>query len=160
MSEDVQVNDQTDLTEPMEDASAGGRQSPVKFLIGGAIIVAVVAYLIISSIGGSTTYYQTVAELRGQGDQGVGKKVRVVGLVDGDSIQFNEQALDLRFEINDESGSMPVSYHGARPDMLREGAEAVVEGRLQADGTFAASELLLKCPSKYEAAATTEASSK
>ena len=38
------------------------------------------------------------------------------------------------------------------PDTFKHGAEVVVTGRVRDDGTFDASELLAKCPSKYEAA--------
>ena len=138
---------------------AGRRGNQTKFIVGGAIIVAVVAYLIASSLGGSQTYYMTVGELKGKGAAAVGQKVRVAGIVSGDSIQVDDRNLNLRFEMADESGQLTVAYHGIRPDMLRDQAEAVVEGKLNGQGVFDANSLLLKCPSKYEAAATTQASS-
>lgn len=139
--------------------SAGRPRTPRKFIIGGAIIVLVVAYLIFSNVGGSSVYYLTVAELKAQGAGAFNRKVRVAGTVAGDTIQWDEQNLLLRFDIVDESGRLPVIYHGARPDMFRDGAEAVVEGKLNAQGVFEAQTLLLKCPSKYQEAATARASS-
>jgi cytochrome c-type biogenesis protein CcmE len=126
-----------------------------KFLIGGAIIVSAVGYLIISSIGGSTAYYLTVQEVKSQGPSE--RTVRVAGNVLGETINWNAQDLVLRFDIADASGSLAVIYHGPRPDMLREGAEAVVEGKYVEGGSFEANNLLLKCPSKYEEAATATA---
>jgi len=126
-----------------------------KFLIGGVIIAAAVGYLIVSSIGGSTAYYLTVEEVKAKGPSE--RTVRVAGTVVGDSIEWNAQELLLKFSIADDSGSLAVIYHGPRPDMLRDGAEAVVEGRYTAEGLFEASNLLLKCPSKYEEAATATA---
>jgi cytochrome c-type biogenesis protein CcmE len=38
------------------------------------------------------------------------------------------------------------------PDLLTHEAQAIVTGELGADGVFYASELLLKCPSRYEEA--------
>jgi len=137
---------------------AVSKPRPTKFIVGGFIIVAVVVYLIVSSLGGSTAYYLTVAELRAKGPAAVGQKVRVSGVVDGATIQYDQQNLILRFDIVDNSGRLPVVYHGPRPDMFQDQAEAVVEGKLNADGVFEASNLLLKCPSKYEAAATATAS--
>jgi cytochrome c-type biogenesis protein CcmE len=59
--------------------------------------------------------------------------------------------------IADASGSLAVIYNGPRPDMLQDDAEAVVEGRYIEGGSFEADNLLLKCPSKYEEAATATA---
>jgi len=51
-----------------------------------------------------------------------------------------------------------VIYNAPRPDILRDGAEAtVVEGRYIERGSFEANNLFLKCPSKYEEAATATA---
>ncbi|MBM4464654.1 MAG: cytochrome c maturation protein CcmE [Chloroflexi bacterium] len=126
-----------------------------KFIFGGAIIVLAVGYLIVSSIGGSTAYYLTVEEVKAQ--EPSERTVRVAGTVMGDTIEWNAQELLLKFRIADDSGSLAVIYNGPRPDMLRDGAEAVVEGRYTERGSFEANNLLLKCPSKYEEAATTTA---
>ena len=126
-----------------------------KFIIGGAIIVLAVGYLIVSSIGGSTAYYLTVEEVRAEGPSE--RTVRVAGDVIGETIEWNAKELMLRFSIADASGSLAVIYKGPRPDMLQDEAEAVVEGRYIEEGSFEASNLLLKCPSKYEGAATATA---
>jgi cytochrome c-type biogenesis protein CcmE len=44
---------------------------------------------------------------------------------------------------------LEVIYEGAKPDLLQDEAQAIVRGTLQADGSFYADELLLKCPSRY-----------
>ncbi|TKJ28134.1 MAG: hypothetical protein CEE40_12415 [Chloroflexi bacterium B3_Chlor] len=75
--------------------------------------------------------------------------VRVSGLVVGETIDWDPQELILRFEIADEGGSLPVVYQGVRPDMFRDGAETVVEGKYAPNDLFEASTLLLRCPSKY-----------
>jgi cytochrome c-type biogenesis protein CcmE len=126
-----------------------------KFIFGGAVIVLAVGYLIVSSIGGSTAYYLTVGEVKVEGPSE--RTVRVAGNVIGETIKWSAQELMLRFDIADASGSLAVIYHGPRPDMLQDGAEAVVEGKYVEDGSFEANNLLLKCPSKYEEAATATA---
>ena len=65
--------------------------------------------------------------------------------------------LDSMLKVTDESGHLPVIYKGLRPDMFQDGAQAVVEGRYTEMGTFEAHNLVLKCPSKYEEAATATA---
>jgi cytochrome c-type biogenesis protein CcmE len=123
---------------------AGGR---LKFVIGGAIILVVLGWLIFSNIEGASARYLTVDELLAEGPSD--RMVRVSGIVVGESIDWNPQQLILRFEIADEGGSLPVMYEGVRPDMFQGGAQAVVEGKYTSNGIFEASTLLLKCPSKY-----------
>ncbi len=119
----------------------------MKFLIGGAIILVVIGWLIFSNVQGSTAYYLTVEEVMGQGPSD--RMVRVSGLVVGETIDWDTQQMTLRFEIADEGGSMPVIFKGVRPDMFQDGAQAVVEGKYTTKGVFEATSLLLKCPSKY-----------
>ena len=126
-----------------------------KFIFGGAIIVLAVGYLIVSSIGGSTAYYLTVEEVMANGPSE--QTVRVAGNVIGDTIEWNAKELMLRFSIADASGTLAVIYNGPRPDMLQDEAEAIVEGKYSEGGSFEATNLLLKCPSKYEEAATATA---
>lgn len=129
---------------PKRGIIAGGR---LKFVFGGAIILVVLGWLIFSNIEGATAQYLTVEELLAQGPSD--RMVRVSGLVVGGTINWDPQQLILRFEIADESGSLPVMYEGVRPDMFQDGAQAVVEGKHSSSGVFEANTLLLKCPSKY-----------
>jgi len=121
-----------------------------KFLIGGLIIAATIGYLIYAAARGSTAYYVTISELTGQSPST--RSVRVAGNVVGESIVWEPRDQRLQFEITDEGGLLPVSYHGSRPDMFRDGAEVVVQGKLTPEGIFEARTMLLKCPSKYEEA--------
>ncbi len=137
------------------DKTLPRRKSYNKFVVGGFAVVLAIGWLIFSSIGGSSSYYLTVAELRTAGPSD--RVWRVSGTIVGESIDWNPHDLALKFEIADASGQLAVVYHGAMPDMFRDGAEAVVEGKYGPDGVFRASSLLLKCPAKYEDAATATA---
>ncbi len=128
-----------------------------RFIVGGLIVVLVIGYLIFTSIQGSTAPYLTVTELRSRGPSVYERNVRVSGIIQGASIDWNAQDLLLQFEIADEGGHLPVVYKGLRPDMFRDGAQVVVEGQYTAEGIFEAHNLVLKCPSKYEEAATATA---
>ena len=122
----------------------------LKFLIGGAIIALVVGYLIFTAARGSAAFYLTVQELTDQGPSA--RTVRVAGFVVGESIVWEPRDQRLAFDMTDDSGSLSVVYSGARPDMFRDEAEVVVEGKMGSDGIFEARTMLLKCPSKYEEA--------
>ena len=92
----------------------------------------------------------TVDQVQQQGPSQ--RNVRVSGDIIGDSVVWEPRDLRLTFDIVDDSGTLSVVYDGARPDMFRDGAEVVVEGKLTPEGIFEARTMLLKCPSKYEEA--------
>ena len=60
----------------------------------------------------------------------------------------------MKFTIKDKDGgaTLPVDFAGIIPDTFVDDADVVVEGNRRADGIFAATTLLAKCPSKYESA--------
>lgn len=134
--------------------SANRANSKIKFIVGGLVIVALIAYLIISSISAAGAYYREVGEVLDQQVVLAGKNLRVSGKVVTESIQYDAANLDLRFRISDPadpSKQLPIRFHGVQPDQIgRENTEAIVEGTLLPDGSVQANNLLLKCPSRYE----------
>ena len=152
----------------------GGR---LKFIIGGLLIVAAIVYLIFSSTQANAQYFYTVQELNAKKSDLIDQNVRVSGAVIGDSIQYDSQSLELHFTVAHVPGDnkeveaqgglaavlhaavtdparerMQVLYNGVMPDLLRDEAQAIMTGHLNADGVFIVDELLLKCPTKYEEA--------
>ena len=124
--------------------------STMKFLIGGVIVAVVIAVLIATSFSGSTSDYLTIAEVRALGPEQT-RDSRVAGAIVPDSVEWSTRDLHLTFEIKDETGQLPISYHGPQPDMLVDAVEAVAIGKYDpASQVFEAEELLMKCPSKYE----------
>jgi len=161
------------------EVQAPGR---AKFLFGGLLIVAAIIYLIISSTQASAQYFLTIEELMAKGDSVADRQLRVSGAVIGDSIQYDPQTMTLTFtiahlpgdnkEIEAQGGlaavlhaavedpnraRLQVVYSREKPDLLRHEAQAIVTGRMGADGVFQAEELLLKCPTKYEEAVPEQA---
>lgn len=114
------------------------------------VLTAAVAYLVFSSVQSSSAYYMTISELQTGGTSLENKKIRVAGTLVDNSVEWNARQLQLDFKLADDSGQIDVSYKGSRPDMFKDGAETIVEGQY-VNGVFQASNLLLKCPSKYEA---------
>ena len=154
-------------------------KTPLKFIIGGIVIVAAIVYLIVSSLSANVQYFLTVEELVSQFEAGTldGRKIRVSGAVLGDTIAYNIDTLELSFTIAhveadnqlvaDEGGlalalhnavldeSRPrlvVVYTGPVPDLLQNEAQAILTGDMLPSGEFQAEEILLKCPTKYEGA--------
>jgi cytochrome c-type biogenesis protein CcmE len=114
---------------------------------------------------GTFQYYQTLHEFKAAGE--VGRPVRVHGYVAPGSIERDLEQRRVRFAVvNDpphaggvQTDTLPVLYATLEtPDMFKDGAEVVVEGRLADDAVFVADNVLAKCPSKFEAQATQPAS--
>ncbi|MBI4317050.1 MAG: cytochrome c maturation protein CcmE [Chloroflexi bacterium] len=120
-----------------------------KFFIGGAIVLLAIGYLMYSSLIGSTVYYLTPTELKGQVTTVSGQNVRLGGNVVDSTIKYDPKSMVLNFDISDEKTTIPVAYKGVVPDAFKQGVEVVVEGKLTSQGVFEATTLLAKCPSKY-----------
>jgi cytochrome c-type biogenesis protein CcmE len=126
----------------------------LRLVLIGAGILACVGFLLAVTLNSKSglVYYYTVSEFRKlDGPRNGG--IRINGKVADGSIVRQKSGMDVRFEVTDGQEVLPVEYHGIIPDTFVDGADVVVEGGLRQDGTFEASNLLAKCPSKYEAAA-------
>lgn len=153
-----------------------------KFIIGSLLIGAAILYLVITSTQANAQYFLTVDEVVSRGQSFSGKTIRVSGAVIGDSIKYDNQTEVLSFDIAnipgdnqevEEAGGLVVvlhtavsdpslnhlkiNYKGIKPDLLKNEAQAILTGMLNTDGTFTATEVLLKCPSKYEEAIPAQA---
>ena len=122
-----------------------------RYVIGGAIVLAAVIYLLVLLIGNSTSYYLNVSEFYERIEEINDSRVRVAGTVLADSVVWNEVDVELSFTITEGGWSLPVVYDGARPSGFRDDASILVEGKYSSSGFFQASTLILKCSSKYEA---------
>jgi cytochrome c-type biogenesis protein CcmE len=140
-----------------------------QFLLGGVLMLAAVAYLIISGTASGARYFITIDELV-KNPEYIGQTVRVTGAVIGDSIQYDTRNIILDFtvvHIPTETQNLALTLHQAvknetasrisvnlvgqvKPDLLKHEAQAILTGKLGEDGIFYADELLLKCPSRYE----------
>jgi len=78
-----------------------------------------------------------------------GQRFRLGGMVKEGSLHRAPGSLEAHFVVTDFSHEVPVSYSQVLPDLFREGAGVVAHGRLQADGTFVADEVLAKHDEKY-----------
>jgi cytochrome c-type biogenesis protein CcmE len=74
---------------------------------------------------------------------------RIGGLVEAGSVVREKDALTVRFRVTDTAKTIPVVYTGILPDLFREGKGVVAQGRIGADGTFRASEVLAKHDENY-----------
>ena len=141
------------------------------FLLAGLLILVVTVWLIISGTATGARYFITVDELVTD-PAWLGKTIRVSGAVLGPSIRYDPDTLSIAFTmaaIPARFDDLATALHDAvsnpqvtrlevlvpdqaKPDLLQHEAQAILTGELGADGVFTASELLLKCPSRFEEA--------
>jgi cytochrome c-type biogenesis protein CcmE len=140
----------------------------LRFVVGAAVIVTAVAYLIITAIRTTSEYYLTVNEVSARQATLVGQRLRVAGRVKAGTISWAPDTLTLKFAITpmpDPSASAPVKPVSdvaapaptfrvictgePKPDMFKAGRDVIVEGKLLPSGEIAATQVLTSCPSKY-----------
>jgi cytochrome c-type biogenesis protein CcmE len=137
----------------------GGHRALV-FAGGAVLLVLALAYLVYGGIQQGATYWVTVGELQQRMQEAAAggnlpPRVRLGGTVAVGSVQWDASHRHLRFLITDGARSLPVAYSGIVPDIFKDGRQVVVEGLLGRDGTFEATTLLAKCPTKYTPATPT-----
>lgn len=127
------------------------------FAVAGIIVIAVIAAFAVIS-GSSSAKVTNVAEAT-SGNLGT-QKIEVTGLVVDNSYEISKDGI-LSFSICDESNSsadasagkvpvLNVSYDKGVSATFGNGVSAICTGKIDETGTLVASELVTKCPSKYE----------
>ena len=97
----------------------------------------------------ATAFYLDVGEIQVMGATPPGEEFRVNGKVVSGSI--NREGLDTTFTIVDGAQEMLVATDQPLPDAFRNDSEVVARGSFDGE-VFRASQVLAKCPSKFEAA--------
>jgi len=134
-----------------------------RFLVGAAILVGTVAYLMYTGVSQTAVYYLTIDEFLAKREALVNEGVRVAGRVQLGSVskKMTSGGEQINFRLGDFTGdggadaSVPVYFVGVAPDMFKAagGSDVIVEGKYR-DGMLYAQTLLTSCPSKYEAEAS------
>lgn len=123
----------------------------IKILVTVIIVGGGLGYLVASSFGESMVYYKTVEELFVERARFEGEPVRVNGLLVEGSIQQKPGTDQFRFKLSKNGKILEIAYSGILPDTMKPGRELVVQGVIvKGEDLFEASEILTKCPSKYE----------
>lgn len=113
-----------------------------------------IAVLMVTSITSASTFYYTADEYAALGPAARHGFVQVEGAL-APGVRWNPSTVRLRFALDGSKPGtppLPVAYTGPKPSPFTTGMSVVVAGRLGTDGVFQASKLMIKCPSKYQAA--------
>ena len=118
------------------------------------IIAAVIVIVFI--IFGATSFLESNLEYTDvTGAMKTHKKVQLKGLWNRDKeARFNSKTSQFTFYLLDDNGKeCKVVLDGAAPNNFEMATSVVAKGRYMEEGYFHATEVLTKCPSKYEARA-------
>ncbi|MFC4859373.1 cytochrome c maturation protein CcmE [Actinophytocola glycyrrhizae] len=116
-------------------------------LLVGAVVIAGVGLLVGAGLHDTLVYYRTPTEVV-TSPPGA-ERVRLGGQVVPGSVSGDGE--DTRFLLTDGKNEVPVVQRGAIPGTFREGEGAVVEGTLDARGTFRSDTLTVKHSNEYRA---------
>ncbi len=77
------------------------------------------------------------------------KAVRLGGMVQRGSLKTAADGVTIHFLVGDGKARVPVKFAGIVPSLFVEGSGVVAEGKMGADGTFVADNLLAKHDENY-----------
>jgi cytochrome c-type biogenesis protein CcmE len=144
------------LPEPVEERSVLAHRG--KLLVAVGVFVLALGYFGFTAFQGASAYYLTVGELMAKGDSAYDTNLRVNGKLVPDSFERDENGTLIHFSLIDAEGTETISavHNGLVPDLFfNEHSEILLEGTYDSSGLFDAQAIIVKCPSKYQAAEET-----
>ena len=115
-------------------------------IVAALVVIGIAALLILNALNSNIALYVTPSDVAA-GKSPQGQAFRIGGMVKEGSVKRDD--LTVHFLITDLVKDIPVSYTGILPDLFKEGKGAVIQGRLNANGEFVASEVLAKHDENY-----------
>lgn len=74
---------------------------------------------------------------------------RLGGLVKSGSVHHNDNNLEVKFIVTDNKRDIPVEFNGVLPDLFKENKGVIVEGSINSQGAFIATQVLAKHDENY-----------
>ena len=124
-------------------------------LIGLVVMGSTILFVVFSGFKQAAVYSKDVDELLRDKSRLESRNVRVLGSLVSGTLARRSEPCEYRFKMQKNNAELTVFYpQCVVPDTFRDVSgvkvEVTAEGQLQADGTFRASQIMAKCPSKYE----------
>ena len=127
----------------------------IGLLIGLVAMSSVILFVVFSGFKQAAVYSKGVDELLREKSRFESRNVRVLGSLVSGTLARRSEPCEYRFKMQKNNVEMTVFYpQCVVPDTFRDVSgvkvDVTAEGQLQANGTFRASQIMAKCPSKYE----------
>jgi len=118
------------------------------WIVSGLAALGLAAGLVLNAFQSNLVFFFTPSQVAAN-EAPRDRAFRIGGLVEAGSVERDKDALTVRFKVTDTAKTIPVVYTGILPDLFREGKGVVAQGRMQADGSFKAAEVLAKHDENY-----------
>jgi cytochrome c-type biogenesis protein CcmE len=134
-----------------KDARKRGMLLVIPLVTAAAAIVGIV----LAGMKDNAIYAKPVDQLMAEKAKYAGRPVRAEGNLVNGTLVRRDQPCEYRFRLSKNGTELPVKYAGCIvPDTLKDipgmPVSVTVEGQLATDNSFEATNVLAKCPSKYE----------
>lgn len=118
-------------------------------LLALALVVLIGAGLLAAwGLRSQASYFYVPSDMRADPPE-PDRAVRLGGMVEKGSLRTDADGVTITFVVGDGKERVPVRFKGIVPSLFVEGSGVVAEGKLAADGTFIADNLLAKHDEKY-----------
>ncbi|MET0290999.1 MAG: cytochrome c maturation protein CcmE [Steroidobacteraceae bacterium] len=124
------------------------RRKRLYLVLGIVAGVAIAATLALQAFRQNVMYFFDPSQVVA-GEVKEGERFRLGGMVQKGSFRRDAGTITVHFTVTDMKSSVPVVYDKVLPDLFKEGAGVVTHGRLDANGTFVADEVLAKHDENY-----------
>jgi cytochrome c-type biogenesis protein CcmE len=124
------------------------RHRRIAFILVGLAGLAIATFLVASAFRNNLVFFFSPTQVAAK-EAPVNRTFRVGGLVQGGTLQRDQDGLTVRFVVTDTAASVPVVYKGILPDLFKEGRGCVAQGRIDSDGIFHADQVLAKHDENY-----------
>lgn len=122
------------------------RYKRATLIAGGLAALGLAAYLVLNAFESNLVFFFSPTQVAA-GEAPKNRTFRIGGLVKEGSVKRDN--LTVNFIVTDTAQDISVSYTGILPDLFREGKGVVAQGKLSAEGKFAATEVLAKHDENY-----------
>ncbi len=124
------------------------RHKRIALILAGLAVLGGAATLVLNAFQSNLVFFYTPTQIAAN-EAPQGRNFRIGGLVEAGSVKRQPDGLTVRFVVTDTARNVPVTFTGILPDLFKEGKGVVAQGKLGADGVFAASEVLAKHDENY-----------
>jgi cytochrome c-type biogenesis protein CcmE len=124
------------------------RHQRIVFVAFAVCSLSIAAALVLKAFNRNLVFYFTPSQVAAK-EAPVSREFRLGGLVVQGSLRRDADGLTTRFTVTDTVLSIPVIYRGILPDLFKEGRGCVAQGKIGADGTFYAEQVLAKHDENY-----------
>ncbi|HWA11960.1 MAG TPA: cytochrome c maturation protein CcmE [Burkholderiales bacterium] len=124
------------------------RHKRIALIAGALVALGIAVALILNAFQSNLVFFYTPTQVAAH-EAPQGRSFRIGGMVEQGSLQRQPDGVTVRFVVTDSVKSVPVTYRGILPDLFREGKGVVAQGKIGADGVFAAAEVLAKHDENY-----------